>query len=133
MSTARTSRLAPVEAIVARHPDVRSVAVYAVPDDPVGDRVMVALELTSDAVFDPAAFDAFLDRQPDLGTKWRPAFVRVTDELPKLASMKIDKQRLRREAWRADTVFWRPAKGDVLRTLDVDDRVRLDPLLGGGG
>ena len=36
---------APVEAIVARHPDVRSVAVYAVPDDPVGDRVMVALEL----------------------------------------------------------------------------------------
>ena len=38
---------APVEAIVARHPDVRSVAVYAVPDDPVGDRVMAALELTS--------------------------------------------------------------------------------------
>ncbi len=125
--------VAPVEAIVARHPDVRSVAVYAVPDDPVGDRVMAALELTSDAVFDPAAFDGFLDRQPDLGTKWRPAFVRVTDELPKLASMKVDKQRLRREAWRADTVFWRPAKGDVLRTLDADDRVRLDPLLGRGG
>ena len=36
---------APVEAIIARHPDVRSVAVYAVPDDPVGDRVMAAIEL----------------------------------------------------------------------------------------
>ena len=35
----------PVESIIGRHPDVRSVAVYAVPDDPVGDRVMVALEL----------------------------------------------------------------------------------------
>ena len=32
---------APVEAIVARFPGARSVAVYAVPDDPVGDRVMV--------------------------------------------------------------------------------------------
>ena len=40
---------APVEAIIGRHPDVRSVAVYAVPDDPVGDRVMVALELRGGA------------------------------------------------------------------------------------
>ncbi len=121
---------APVEGIVARHPDVRSVAVYAVPDNPVGDRVMVALELASGAQFDPAAFDAFLDEQPDLGTKWRPAFVRVTDELPKLASMKVDRRGLRREAWRAGVVFWRPAKGEGLRPLDDDDRARLDPLLG---
>jgi fatty-acyl-CoA synthase len=106
------------------------VAVYAVPDDPVGDRVMVALELVSGAPFDPAEFDAFLDEQPDLGPKWRPAFVRVTEELPKLASMKIDKQRLRREAWRADAVFWRPSKGDGLRRLGEDDRARLDSLLG---
>ena len=40
---------APVEAIVARFPDVRSLAVYAVPDDPVGDRVMVAIELVTGA------------------------------------------------------------------------------------
>ena len=61
--------VAPLESIVARHPDARSVAVYAVPDDPVGDRVMVALDLTADANFDRAAFDEFLDGQPDLGTK----------------------------------------------------------------
>jgi fatty-acyl-CoA synthase len=122
---------APVESIVGRHPDIRSVAVYAVPDDPVGDRVMVAVELREGAGFAPADFDAFLDRQPDLGTKWRPAFVRVTGELPKLASMKIDKMRLRREAWRApEPVFWRPAKGEVLRPLEPADRTRLDPLLG---
>jgi len=76
------------------------------------------------------AFDAFLNEQPDLGTKWRPAFVRVTEELPKLASMKIDKRRLRREAWRADRVFWRPGRDEVLRELEQPDRERLDPLLG---
>ncbi|WP_007509212.1 AMP-binding protein [Pseudofrankia saprophytica] len=121
---------APVEAILARHPEVRSVAVYAVPDDPVGDRVMAALELRGGAGFDPAAFDAFLAEQPDLGPKWVPAFVRVTGELPKLASMKIDKRRLRREAWRSGPVVWRPAKGEPLRPLDDADRARLDPLLG---
>jgi len=120
---------APVEAIIARHPDLRSVAVYAVPDDPVGDRVMVAVELRAGAHFDPEAFDRFLADERDLGTKWIPAFVRVTDELPKLASMKIDKQRLRREAWRAVPVFWRPSKGETLRALDPTDRARLDPLL----
>ena len=120
---------APVEAIIARHPDVRSVAVYAVPDDPVGDRVMVALELRDGAGFDAAAFDAFLAGQPDLGPKWLPSFVRVTSELPKLASMKIDKQRLRRDAWRAEPVFWRPGKGEPLRPLDAADRTRLEPLL----
>jgi fatty-acyl-CoA synthase len=123
---------APVEAIVGRHPEVRSVAVYAVPDDPVGDRVMVALEFRADAVFDPGAFDAFLAGQPDLGPKWLPSFVRVTDELPKLASMKVDKRRLRREAWHAEPTFWRPAKGEQLRPLDDADRARLDPLLGRG-
>jgi fatty-acyl-CoA synthase len=121
---------APVESIVGRHRDVRSLTVYAVPDDPVGDRVMVALELRDGSSFDPEAFDAFLAEQPDLGPKWVPAFVRVTSELPKLASMKVDKQRLRREAWRADDVYWRPAKGEPLRRLDDDDRARLDPLLG---
>jgi fatty-acyl-CoA synthase len=120
---------APVEAIVSRHPDVRSVAVYAVPDDPVGDRVMVALELQEGCPFDPAEFDAFLARQPDLGPKWVPAFVRVTSELPKLASMKLDKQRLRREVWLCDPVFWRPGKNAALREMTAQDRGELAGLL----
>ena len=121
---------APIETIIARYPGVRSVAVYAVPDDPVGDRVMAALELEAGAEFDPVSFDQFLDAQPDLGTKWRPAFVRVAGELPKLASMKVDKQRLRREAWQPDPVFWRPARNEHLRELDASDRRTLQPLLG---
>lgn len=119
----------PVEAIIGRHPDVRSVAVYPVPDDPVGDRVMVALELHEGAELDPAAFDDFLLGQGDLGPKWMPAFVRVDTELPKLSSMKIDKKALRRDAWQVPGVVWRPAKGEGLRPLTEDDRRALSHLL----
>jgi fatty-acyl-CoA synthase len=120
---------APIETIIGRYPGVRTVAVYAVPDDPVGDRVMAALELDPGTTFDPLAFEQFLDAQSDLGTKWRPAFVRITDELPKLASMKVDKQRLRLEAWRNDEVFWRSRRGEALRELAAPDRPALDALL----
>ncbi len=124
---------APVEVIIARHPDIRSVAVYAVPDDPVGDRVMAAIELQAGAKFDADAFDVFLRAQPDLGPKWLPSFVRIDEELPKLASMKIDKTRLRKDAWRAGLVIWRSAKGEPLRALSADDRNRLDRLLADDG
>ena len=119
----------PVEAIIGRHPDVRSVAVYAVPDDPVGDRVMVALELRDGATFDPEAFDRFLGEQPDLGPKWVPSFVRVDAELPKSSSMKLDKKVLRRDAWRIADVVWRPARDEALRPLTDGDRAALEPLL----
>ena len=63
---------APVERIVARHPHVRSVAVYAVPDERVGDSVMVAIEVDDPDAFDVEELDAFLAMQRDLGTKWVP-------------------------------------------------------------
>ena len=44
--------------------------------------------------------------------------------------MKIDKQRLRREAWRVAPVFWRPGKGEPLRALDDEARDKLAHLLG---
>jgi fatty-acyl-CoA synthase len=120
---------APVEAIISRLPGVRSVAVYAVPDDPVGDRVMAAVELAEDQRIDPDEFDRLLAEQPDLGTKWKPHFVRCVSELPKLASMKIDKQRLRREAWRSDDVWWRAEKNGPLLPMNDGDRQRLEHLL----
>ena len=119
---------APVERIVLRAPEVRSAAVYAVPDDPVGDRVMVAVEVADPATFDVATFDEFVQAQPDLGPKWVPSFVRVAPELPKLASMKIDKTRLRREGWDAPAVSWRPGRGDPLRPMTPADVTALEPL-----
>ena len=46
---------APIEAIVARHPDVMVASVYGVPDADSGDQVMAALVLHDGAAFDPAA------------------------------------------------------------------------------
>src|SRR5262249_6824078 len=119
----------PVEAIVMRYPSARSAAVYAVPDDPVGDRVMVAIEVTDLDAFDVDAFDRFLAQQSDLGPKWIPSFVRASAELPKLASMKLDKTRLRAEAWQTPGTYWRPPPGEAPRLLTDADRERLAPLL----
>ena len=47
--------------------------------------------------------------------------MRVTEELPKLASMKLDKTLLRREAWNAPNAYWRPQRGAALRPLTHDD------------
>ncbi|HEY7134386.1 MAG TPA: AMP-binding protein [Acidimicrobiia bacterium] len=120
---------APVERIILRHPRVKSAAVYAVPDDPVGDRVMVAVEVDDAERFDVQQFDEFVLAQPDLGPKWVPSFVRVTDELPKLASMKLDKTRLRRETWRSTGVWWRPARGAPLRPLSERESEPMSRLL----
>ena len=120
---------APVEAIVARHHGVRSAAVYAVPDDPVGDRVMVAVEVDDPDTFDLAEFDDFVRSQRDLGPKWVPRFVWATAELPKLASMKLDKTRLRSRGWRAPGTWWRAAPDAPLQPLSADDLAALDHLI----
>jgi len=88
---------APVERILARYPDVVLAAVYAVPDEEVGDQVMAALQLTAPARFDAAAFDAFLAAQSDLGTKWSPRYVRTTTALPITQTSKVQKRQLRAE------------------------------------
>jgi fatty-acyl-CoA synthase len=118
---------APVEGILQRHPDVVLAAVYAVPDTIVGDQVMATLLLRPGATFDPEGFVDFLAGQSDLGTKWAPRYVRVTDELPETATSKVLKRVLRNEGWRcAEEVWWRPDKGDVYRRLHEADADALD-------
>ncbi len=117
---------APIERLVARHPDVVLTAVYAVPDEEVGDQVMVTIELRPGATFDPADFDEFLSEQPDLGTKWSPRYVRVLEKLPMTESQKVMKRQLRHERWDpVDGVYWRPRKGDALRPMTPADRDAL--------
>ena len=113
---------APVERILARHPDVVLAAVYAVPDPDVGDRVMAALQLRPGAEFDPDGFAAFLAVQPDLGTKCAPRFVRVTETMPVTETRKVLKRVLRRDRWESgDPVWWQPEKGGAYRRLTVAD------------
>lgn len=117
---------APVERIVARFPGVVMCAVYAVPDPQTGDLVMTALEMEDGADFDPDAFAAFLDAQPDLGTKWRPSFVRTVSPMPLTGNNKINKQPLRAAGWLTDApVWWRRPRETGYRPLTPADREEL--------
>lgn len=88
---------APIERVLARHPDVTEVAVYAVPDPAVGDQVMAALVLASGAEFDTDEFRTFLAEQTDLGPKQWPSYVRVSTSLPRTATFKVLKRQLSAE------------------------------------
>ena len=89
---------------------------------------MVALELVPGVSFDPAAFLAWLEAQPDLGTKWLPRFVRISESLPQTATGKVTKVGLRQEAWACDEpVWWRPSDGENpgFTVLTANDRATL--------
>ncbi|MGO4255395.1 fatty-acid--CoA ligase FadD1 [Marmoricola sp. RAF53] len=103
---------APVEALLLRHPAISQAAVYAVPDENVGDQLMVTLVLRDDARLDPAGFEEFLAAQPDLSPKAWPRFVRIADEVPTTATNKILKRTLRSEGTGvADPVWERAERG----------------------
>jgi fatty-acyl-CoA synthase len=109
---------APVEEILQRHPDVVLASVYAVPDTVVGDQVMATLLLRPGKTFDPVGFSEFLTGESDMGTKWAPKYVRITDQLPVTATTKVLKRVLRNEGWRCEEpVWWRAAKGAPYRQL----------------
>lgn len=117
---------APVERIIARHPDVVLVAVYAVPDAVVGDQVMAAIQLRPGAVFDAETFWRFVHDQTDLGTKWMPRYVRVMDALPVTETNKVLKRELRAEAWmKAEPVWWSPSRDRAWQPMSGADRVSV--------
>ncbi|HEY7948198.1 MAG TPA: AMP-binding protein [Acidimicrobiales bacterium] len=125
---------APVARILERFPDVVLSVVYAVPDPVTGDQVMAALQLRPGATFDPAAFAQFLAAQPDMGTKWAPRFVRVSESLPVTATSKVITRTLRTERWNGpDPVWWRPDRpADApYRLLDPDLKADLDKAVAG--
>ncbi|MEI5676324.1 MULTISPECIES: fatty-acid--CoA ligase FadD1 [unclassified Nocardioides] len=84
----------PIERIFLRLDAISRVAVYAVPDEHVGDQVMAALVLRDEATLTPAELEAFLADQPDLSPKAWPRFVRIADDLPSTATNKVLKREL---------------------------------------
>jgi fatty-acyl-CoA synthase len=89
---------------------------------------MVAIETAPGATFDPVAFATWLEDQPDLGPKWIPRYVRVSDSLPQTATGKVTKVGLRQEAWVCDEpVWWRPLDTAEIRfdVLGDEDRTKL--------
>src|SRR5258708_31189462 len=65
---------------------------------------MATLVLRDGCCFDPVAFAAWLDAQPDFGPKWRPRYVRVTAAMPTSPTNKIIKRTLVHEKYRPDRI-----------------------------
>jgi fatty-acyl-CoA synthase len=121
---------APIEVVVARHPDVVLASVYGVPDAEAGDQVMASVVLRPGVDFDPAGFASWLDAQPDLGPKWHPRFVRVLHDPPTTGTNKIVKRTLVHQKWRRDQVrddpvFVRGRGDDRYRPFTADDEQAL--------
>ncbi|MDF1602432.1 fatty-acid--CoA ligase FadD1 [Nocardioides sp. YIM 152315] len=85
---------APIERVLQRLGAVNRVAVYAVPDESVGDQVMAAVVLRDAATLTPADLEAFLAAQPDLSAKAWPRYVRIAPDLPSTATNKVLKREL---------------------------------------
>ncbi len=98
---------APIERLLARFPVFDQVAVVAVPDDETGDQVLAVAELAPGSTFDPVAFGVFLDEQPDLGTKWAPAFLRLVSSLPRTPTNKVIKRAIDLGVDHGDPALWR--------------------------
>jgi fatty-acyl-CoA synthase len=102
---------APIERILERMPGVTGVVVYAVPDAVTADQVMATIELEEGEAFDPDKFVEFATFQRDLGPKWVPRFIRVTEQIPLTGTGKVDKKPLRAERWvSSDPIWWRPGR-----------------------
>ena len=110
---------APIERILLRLPQLNQVAVYAVPDDQVGDQVMAAIVLRQGEALTPVQFEEFLAAQPDLSPKSWPRFVRINDDLPQTATNKILKRELSAAGVTAgDGVLWeREPRGVAYQVL----------------
>ena len=82
-----------------------------------------------------AGWLGFSAKQPDLGTKWAPRFVRIVTALPLTATGKITKAGLRRERWSCDDgVIWRPERGENdYRFLRDEDLMTLEQEFGRHG
>jgi fatty-acyl-CoA synthase len=124
--------VADIENLLARWPDARAVAVYAVPDPVAGDQVMAAVQLRDGVRPDAGSLERFLREQPDLGSKMPPRFVRFLDELPVTATLKTARARLRADGWEVpEPVLWRPygsRQPAVYRPLTGTDRTEVRAL-----
>ena len=120
----------PIESAIARAPGVVLAAAYGVPDDQAGDQVMAGLVVTEPSGFDPDAFAAWLDRQAEIGPKWRPRFLRLLLDPPTTGTNKIVKRTLVHQKWRSDRVggdpvFVRGRNEPTYRAFTDDDQDRL--------
>jgi len=83
-----------VEEVLARHPQVKDVAVVGEPDEKWGERV-VAFVVRADAGLSAAALDQHCRDSRALASFKRPRHIVFVNEIPKTASGKILRRLLR--------------------------------------
>jgi cyclohexanecarboxylate-CoA ligase len=84
-----------VEALLYRHPKVREVAVVGVPDERLGERACAVVVADGDAPDLQELTDHL--QAAGMARQYWPERLVVADELPKTASGKIQKYRLREQ------------------------------------
>jgi 2-furoate---CoA ligase len=85
-----------VEDVLAHAPGVSEVAVYGVPDERYGQRVVAAVVVQTEVTAE--SLDAFCLASPDLARYKRPREYHIVESLPKSASGKILRRALREGA-----------------------------------
>ena len=88
-----------VEAVLREHPAVADCAVYGVPDETWGEMVCAAIELRPDVVVEPKSVIDFV-RHQIAGYKC-PKRLHVVDALPRTASGKVQRAKVRQSAMEA--------------------------------
>jgi long-chain acyl-CoA synthetase len=92
---------AEIEGVLVTHPAVRDAAVFGVPDEEYGERVLAVVELEEECGLLPDDVPAALDglcRRHLAGFK-RPRSYRVVDRLPREPTGKLNKRALRDPYW----------------------------------
>ena len=110
---------APIERILHRLDPVSRVAVYAVPDETVGDAVMAAMVLRAGCSLSPEEFHRFLGAQSDLSPKAWPRYVWIAEDLPATATNKIIKRQLSTQGLQVPSgeLWCREARGGDYRPV----------------
>jgi len=82
-----------IEAVLAEYPAVREISVFGVPHPDWGEAVVALVSIQPDASAEPAELIKFCTGKVG---KWEvPKWIKVVDDIPKGATGKIEKQKLR--------------------------------------
>ena len=90
-----------VESAILQHTEIREAAVVPVPGDGSEDEVLAVIALKPEGRLEPAELIEFL--RDMLAYFMIPRYIRMLDELPKTATQKVEKHRLRDAGVTADT------------------------------
>ena len=93
---------AEVEAYLRRHEAVRDAAVFGIPDDEMGERILAVVELNDGTA--PSESELLGHCSDGLARYKRPVAIVIADELPRNSLGKVQKGELREPYWHGRTI-----------------------------